>query len=112
MVDIFKALSEESRLRIIALLVQGDLCVCEIEDCLKMTQSNVSRHLIVLKNCGILKTYKKAQWVYYGINTEFINLNKNLWLYITEKIDGSPNFKIGIDERLKCLQKDLCNSKA
>lgn len=111
MVDIFKALSEESRLRIIALLLEGDMCVCEIEDCLKMTQSNVSRHLMVLKNCGILETYKKAQWVYYGISTEFINQNKDLWLYITKQIEESPNFKIGIEERQKCLQKDLCNAK-
>lgn len=111
MVDIFKALSEESRLRIITLLIQGDMCVCEIEDCLKMTQSNVSRHLIVLKNCGILETYKKAQWVYYRISNKFIDQNQHLWLYITKQIDESPNFKIAIEERQKCKQKDLCNLK-
>ena len=65
LVDMFKALAEESRLRILALLLHDEMCVCEIEGCLKMTQSNVSRHLAGLKNSGILDSYKQAQ---YGIS--------------------------------------------
>lgn len=63
MVDILKALADETRLRIVAILLQGPLCVCEIEACLSLTQSNVSRHLTVLKRAGILDSYKVAQWV-------------------------------------------------
>ena len=61
---IFKALAEESRLRILSLLIEGEMCVCEIEACLGMTQSNVSRHLSALKNSGILDSSKQAQWHY------------------------------------------------
>ncbi len=60
MVDIFKALAEENRLRILSLLMVDEMCVCEIEDCLNMNQSNVSRHLTALRRCGILEAYKKA----------------------------------------------------
>ena len=58
MVDIFKALAEETRLRIFAQIIKGDMCVCEIEECLHLTQSNASRHLTALKRAGILDSYK------------------------------------------------------
>jgi len=60
-VDIFKSLAEENRLRILSFLVQEEMCVCEIEDSLKMTQSNVSRHLAAIKQSRILDSCKKAQ---------------------------------------------------
>lgn len=59
--DNFKALSEETRLRIVSILLENNLCVCEIETCLKISQSNASLHLAILKNYGILESYKKAQ---------------------------------------------------
>ncbi|MGH4052190.1 MAG: ArsR/SmtB family transcription factor [Clostridium sp.] len=86
MVDIFKALAEENRLRILALVLQGEMCVCEIEDCLNMTQSNVSRHLTALRRCGILASYKKAQWTYYKIDSNFIEKNGDLFAYLTKQL--------------------------
>lgn len=109
MIDIFKALAEESRLRILALIMQDEMCVCEIELCLKMTQSNVSRHLTVLKNSGIVDSYKKAQWVYYKISENFIEENQNLWLYLVEKLKESPSYQTDYDECQNCKRQDLCN---
>jgi len=87
MVQIFKALSEDNRLRMLSLFVDGrDLCVCEIEEILGMTQSNVSRHLTVLKNCGLLESYRKAQWIYYKLNETFISENRELWSYLSGKL--------------------------
>lgn len=77
--EIFKALTDESRLRILNLLIQNELCVCEIEMILDMSQTNVSRHLNKLKNAGIISGTKKSQWAYYSINESFIT--KNLYLY-------------------------------
>ncbi len=48
-VNMFKALSDENRLRIMSLLIREELCVCEIEVILELSQSNVSRHLNKLK---------------------------------------------------------------
>lgn len=108
MVEIFKALAEESRLRIIAILMHNEMCVCEIEECLKMTQSNASRHLTALKNSGIVDSYKQAQWAYYKISDKFKEENKDLWHYITQRIQESSSYQADIDESQNCKRKDLC----
>lgn len=111
MVDIFKALAEESRLRILSLLLQGEMCVCEIEACLNMTQSNVSRHLTALKQSGILDSAKQAQWAYYKISDKFKEENKDLWLYLEQKLKGTPSYQADAVEGQKCKRQDLCSSK-
>jgi ArsR family transcriptional regulator len=73
LVEILKALGDENRIRILNLLKDGDLCVCEMESILKLNQSNVSRHLTRLSSSRIIKSYKKAQFVYYKINDETLN---------------------------------------
>lgn len=101
MLSIFKSLSEESRLRIISLLMQNEMCVCEIESCLKMTQSNASRHLTDLKRSGILDSYKNAQWTYYKISQDFIESNKGLWEYLKKGIMGMDFFNKDYQEYKK-----------
>jgi len=68
-IRIFKALGEETRLRIINLLVQSkqSLCVCEMTDALLVPQYQISRHLMVLKNLGIMHTERRGTWVYYTL---------------------------------------------
>ncbi|MBM7582788.1 ArsR family transcriptional regulator [Caldicoprobacter guelmensis] len=70
LIKVIKALSDETRLRILNLLRYGELCVCEIETILGITQSNVSRHLNRLMYANIVDFYKKAQYVYYRINED------------------------------------------
>lgn len=67
-----KALSDETRMRILNILKEGDLCVCEIEVLLDINQSNASRHLNKLTNAKILDYYKVAKYVYYKINEDTI----------------------------------------
>ena len=68
---VFKILGDDYRLRIFGLLINSELCVCDIESVLQMSQTNVSRHLAKMKISGILTSRKKAQWVYYAINNQF-----------------------------------------
>ncbi len=110
MIELFKALSEESRLRILALLIQNEMCVCEIEECLKMTQSNASRHLTALKNCGILDSYKKAQWAYYKVSDKFKEENPDLWIYLKEHMKESPTYHTDFENCQKCMGQELCNN--
>lgn len=76
-VDVLKALSDETRLRIINLLYVNELCVCDIVETLSITQTKASRHLQYLKNAGLVQDRKHAQWAYYsmitGGNTKFID---------------------------------------
>lgn len=112
MVDIFKALSEESRLRILTLLMEREMCVCEIEVCLNMTQSNASRHLTVLKNCGIVTYNKRAQWAYYGISESFIKEHNNLWEYLQQRLVTLPTYYADYAQWEKYKTIDVCsNSK-
>lgn len=97
-VEIFKALGDENRIRILNILKEGELCVCEIESILGITQSNASRHLNKLKSLKIIRGEKKAQWVYYTIDREFIEKNELLYSYLKSKLEES-------DLSIKDLQK-------
>lgn len=69
-VDILKALSDEKRLQIMCLLSHGTRCVCEIEPALNISQSSTSKHLIKLKQVGLIQSIKRGQWVHYYIPEE------------------------------------------
>jgi ArsR family transcriptional regulator len=68
MLNIFKALSEDTRLRILKLLERGELCVCDIVAALDAIQPKVSFHLAVLKEAGLIKDRKQGKWVHYRID--------------------------------------------
>lgn len=70
LVKILKALADGNRIRILGLIRKKKTCVCVIESTLKMTQSNVSRHLTKLKDAGLIVSEKKGQFAYYGLNRE------------------------------------------
>lgn len=86
MIDIFKALGDETRLRILSLIIRKEVCVCEIEKVLNLTQSNASRHLSNLKRAGIIEARKSAQWVYFSMNENFIHKHSLLYNYLIENI--------------------------
>lgn len=67
-VTTFKALSDETRLRVIKLLEEGELCVCDIVAALDMIQPKVSFHLGVLKDAGLIRDRKEGKWIHYRIN--------------------------------------------
>ena len=68
LLGVFKALSEETRLRILKLLEHGELCVCDIVAALDMVQPKVSFHLNALKEAGFLKDRKQGRWTHYRID--------------------------------------------
>jgi len=63
----FKALGDDVRLRIVALLAHGELCVCHIEEALALTQPNASRHLGILRAAGVVAHQRRNKWVYYRL---------------------------------------------
>ena len=62
---LFKALADDTRLRILALLLEGELCVCELIAALGLPQSTVSRHLAYLRNSGWVQDRRQGVWMYY-----------------------------------------------
>jgi ArsR family transcriptional regulator len=62
-----KALGDEARLRMIALLAHGELCVCHLETALGLTQWATSRHLATLRAAGVVEFDRRGTWVYYRL---------------------------------------------
>lgn len=66
-----KALADPTRLRIVALLAHGELCVCHVESALGLSQPNASRQLGILRTSGVVDTRRDGSWVYYRIAEQF-----------------------------------------
>lgn len=69
-----KGLADANRLRVLAVLRDRELCVCELCNALKLSQSTLSTHLIVLRDSGAVQTRKEGKWIYYALNSEFKRL--------------------------------------
>lgn len=86
-VQVFKALSEEPRVRILHIMYhKGDMCISDLEIILSYTQAKTSRHLSYLKNSGIVKAKKVDQWVFYSIKEEVTDLMKVIMDYFIRDI--------------------------
>jgi DNA-binding transcriptional ArsR family regulator len=76
---LFKALSDDSRIRILKLLMVRKMCVCEVIAALEMTQPTASHHLVLLEREGLLKRRKEGKWAYYSLaNPKIIETIKKL----------------------------------
>ncbi len=67
---VFKALSDDTRLRIVKLLIQKECCVCEVMQALKISETRASRNLNILYNTGFLKMRREGLWSLYSIDEE------------------------------------------
>lgn len=85
---IFKALSDATRLRIVKLLENGELCVCDIVAALDMVQPKVSFHLGTLKEAGLIKDRKQGKWIHYSLNEADL-FKRMLMVSVCEKADSS-----------------------
>jgi len=81
--QIFLACSDTSRLRILNLIMHnGEMCITDLEHILEFTQTKTSRHLLYLKNSGILTSRKYNQWVFYQIKDEVFDLIKQIFQFL------------------------------
>ncbi len=101
---IFKALSDETRLRILCLLLEGELRVCDMMDVLQLPQSTVSRHLAYLKNARWVDDRRCGTWMYYAVVVGGDDFHNSLLDYLRENL---PALEVaGADrERLNCLRR-------
>lgn len=84
---IFKALSEEPRVRIIHLLINNkELSISDLEHILDFTQTKTSRHLIGLKNAGLLGSRRVDQWVFYYILEEYLEIIQQIFKFIQKDL--------------------------
>jgi ArsR family transcriptional regulator len=81
--QIFKACADESRVRILHLIFQnGEMCIADLEKILEFTQAKTSRHLIYLKNSGILSFKRYNHWVFYQTKDEVDEIVKQIFSFL------------------------------
>ncbi len=64
---LFRALGDETRLRMVALLSHGELCVCHLERALDLPQPSVSRQVGILRAAGVIEGRREGTWIYYQL---------------------------------------------
>ena len=69
----FRALGDETRLRLVDLLREGERCVCDLADALDAGQSRLSFHLKTLKDAGLVTDRRQGRWIYYALNPETVD---------------------------------------
>ncbi len=85
LLSLFKALSDETRLRIVKLLENGELCVCHLVAAVDMSQPKISFHLKVLKEAGLVKDRREGKWMHYRLNESDL-FKRLLFLSIADRI--------------------------
>ena len=90
LLSVFKALSDETRLRIIKLLENGELCVCHIVAAVDMSQSKVSFHLRILKEAGLVKDRRQGKWMRYRLNESDL-FKRLLFLSVSERMTSQES---------------------
>jgi ArsR family transcriptional regulator len=86
-VTTFKALADDTRLRVLKLLGRGELCVCEIAAALGMEQPRLSFHLRILKEAGMVQVRRQERWILYRLNEEDMFV-RFLLLAIEERVSA------------------------
>lgn len=83
---LFKALSDETRLRLLALLAEGELCVCELTAVLALPQSTISRHLAYLRHAGLVEDRRQGVWMYYRLAPAEGPLQRDLLALLAQRL--------------------------
>jgi ArsR family transcriptional regulator len=98
--DTFKALSDETRLQIMTLLLaRTELCVCDFVGALGLTQSKASRHLRYLYNAGLVEDRRDGLWMHYRISRRLSEAQRVVVAALADAIDGSRRREL--DQRLE-----------
>jgi len=92
-VSVFKALGDDTRLKIVEMLSCNELCACDILECFEFTQPTLSYHMKLLTDCGLVKSRKEGSWIRYSINKELIEHTKDYWSNITTEQKNCKDIK-------------------
>lgn len=103
-----KAISDETRLRIMKLLEDHELCVCQIMATLDLGQSTASKHLGILKNAGLIESRKKATWTFYRLSDKTIHTyNLDFLDLISHSLSNDPPVRTDRRRLKEILKKDI-----
>jgi len=104
----FKALADANRLRILNLLLHGELCVCDIQFVLEASQPNVSRHLAYLKNSGLVVDRRDGYRIYYRLSEPKHALKKKLFEFLQEAYRNEEQLREDTRRLKDAIQEGSC----
>ena len=104
MVDVFKLLSDQSRLRILLMLVRKELCVCQIMGVLGMAQPLVSRNLILLLKAGFLDARREGKMMFYRVKKELPPPLEDLVAIVKNELLDNSLFKDDLQSLKDCTE--------
>jgi len=106
--SIVKALADESRVRTVMALRDGDLCVCQIIELLGLAPSTVSKHMAILKQARLVESRKDGRWIYYRLaDATAPSLVQDALAWVQESLSGDAR----IDDDAKTLKNILCTER-
>jgi len=111
LIEAFKALSDETRLRILNLVSKRECCVCEVMQALDISQTRASRNLGILRDAGFLKMRKDGLWSYYAVNDHWIKESPvDLVNYVKKMLAGNTQAAIDLERLSRAVKVgDGCN---
>ena len=81
--NVFKALGDPKRAMIVDMLSCGELCACDILEKFEMSQSTLSHHMKLLRECGIVNGRNEGKWTYYSLDKDTIEKTKQFLSRVT-----------------------------
>jgi ArsR family transcriptional regulator, arsenate/arsenite/antimonite-responsive transcriptional repressor len=105
---VFRALSDRTRLRILHLLLPGELCVCHLVDVLDLPQPKVSRHLAYLRSAGLVIARKEGLWNYYRLASAQSEFNKKLLECLESCFREMPELARDAEQLKKSIREWCC----
>jgi ArsR family transcriptional regulator, arsenate/arsenite/antimonite-responsive transcriptional repressor len=104
----FRAISDRTRLRILYLLLGGEMCVCDLVDILKVPQPTASRHLAYLRKAGLVAAEKRGLWMYYSMVPARTIFHKSLMACLTSCFGEVPELRQDKARQVKLKRSGRC----
>jgi ArsR family transcriptional regulator, arsenate/arsenite/antimonite-responsive transcriptional repressor len=110
-IKVTKALSDPGRVKIVKLLEQRELCVCELQAALGLAQPTVSKHLGILEDAGLIRRRKEGLWVNYSLAGEEAPYAAALLALLRDWLDDDPEIRTLLAELPGIHREGICGGK-
>lgn len=107
LVRVFRALGDETRLRLVVLLSGGELCVCHLVAALEQSQPLVSRHLATLRAAGLVRSRREGGWVYYELVEQADPAVERVLRELTASVTG-PTLAADLERLRRSIGPQAC----
>jgi ArsR family transcriptional regulator len=104
----FRAISDRTRLRILYLLLGGEICVCDLVDIIMVPQPTASRHLAYLRRAGLVAAEKRGLWMYYSLVPAKTAFHKSLIGCLAACFEEVPEIRQDKARQAKLKQSGRC----